>query len=162
MNIFSLKMVDVSWWKFFQKMRLRVVKEAFITATCRTTVPHQMQWLVDSEDVHPLRVFSFLLIIQMLRVSCFGGFFWLLWCSLVLVCTFNWALAHSFFMQWNDSIDNSPQERLPRRKKRKWTSLEEETLRAGVKMYVSFLQNQQNHKLPRELSWMQVIHEMES
>ncbi|KAI5408359.1 hypothetical protein KIW84_054256 [Lathyrus oleraceus] len=71
----------------------------------------------------------------MLRVSCFGGFFWLLWCSLVLVCTFNWALAHSFFMQWNDSIDNSPQERLPRRKKRKWTSLEEETLRAGVKMF---------------------------
>ncbi|KAI5408356.1 hypothetical protein KIW84_054256 [Lathyrus oleraceus] len=72
---------------------------------------------------------------EMLRVSCFGGFFWLLWCSLVLVCTFNWALAHSFFMQWNDSIDNSPQERLPRRKKRKWTSLEEETLRAGVKMF---------------------------
>ncbi|CAL5202674.1 unnamed protein product [Lathyrus oleraceus] len=41
--------------------------------------------------------------------------------------------AHTY--EWNDSIDNSPQERLPRRKKRKWTSLEEETLRAGVKMF---------------------------
>ncbi|CAK8566086.1 unnamed protein product [Lathyrus sativus] len=41
--------------------------------------------------------------------------------------------AHAY--EWNDSIDNSPQERLPRRKKRKWTSLEEETLRAGVKMF---------------------------
>ncbi|KAL2333070.1 hypothetical protein Fmac_014283 [Flemingia macrophylla] len=38
--------------------------------------------------------------------------------------------------EWEDSGDNSPQARQPRRRKRKWSSLEEETLRAGVKMYV--------------------------
>lgn len=43
------------------------------------------------------------------------------------------------FLQWNDSIDNLPQVIQPRRRKLKWTSLEEETLRAGVKMYVLFL-----------------------
>nr|QSD99797.1 MYB family transcription factor [Melilotus albus] len=37
--------------------------------------------------------------------------------------------------EWNDSIENLPQQRPPRRKKRKWTSLEEETLRAGVRMF---------------------------
>ncbi|XP_027190658.1 uncharacterized protein [Cicer arietinum] len=37
--------------------------------------------------------------------------------------------------QWNDSIENLPHESQPRRKKRRWTSLEEETLRAGVKMF---------------------------
>ncbi|CAJ1960587.1 unnamed protein product [Sphenostylis stenocarpa] len=37
--------------------------------------------------------------------------------------------------EWDDSIDNSPQARQPRRRKRKWSSLEEETLRAGVKMF---------------------------
>ncbi|RDY07523.1 hypothetical protein CR513_08353, partial [Mucuna pruriens] len=37
--------------------------------------------------------------------------------------------------EWDDSIDNSPQARQPRRRKRKWTSLEEETLRAGVNMF---------------------------
>ncbi|XP_058787851.1 uncharacterized protein LOC131662164 [Vicia villosa] len=41
--------------------------------------------------------------------------------------------AHTY--EWDDSIDNSLQARQPRRKKRKWTSLEEETLRAGVKMF---------------------------
>ncbi|KAH1226164.1 Single myb histone 4 [Glycine max] len=39
------------------------------------------------------------------------------------------------FFQWEDSVDNSPQARQPRRRKRKWSSLEEETLRAGVKMF---------------------------
>ncbi|XP_027932130.1 uncharacterized protein LOC114187915 isoform X2 [Vigna unguiculata] len=38
-------------------------------------------------------------------------------------------------LEWDDSIDNSPQVIQPRRKKRKWSSLEEETLRAGVKMF---------------------------
>ncbi|GAU18646.1 hypothetical protein TSUD_124790 [Trifolium subterraneum] len=38
--------------------------------------------------------------------------------------------AHTF--EWNDSIENLP---LPKKKKRRWTSLEEETLRAGVKMF---------------------------
>ncbi|GAU44579.1 hypothetical protein TSUD_139520 [Trifolium subterraneum] len=37
---------------------------------------------------------------------------------------------HTF--EWNDSIENLP---LPKKKKRRWTSLEEETLRAGVKMF---------------------------
>ncbi|XP_057428998.1 uncharacterized protein LOC130722323 [Lotus japonicus] len=37
--------------------------------------------------------------------------------------------------EWNDSIDNLPQVIQPRRRKLKWTSLEEETLRAGVKMF---------------------------
>ncbi|KHN18665.1 Telomeric repeat-binding factor 1 [Glycine soja] len=37
--------------------------------------------------------------------------------------------------EWEDSIDNSQQARQPRRRKRKWSSLEEETLRAGVKMF---------------------------
>ncbi|XP_061356953.1 uncharacterized protein LOC133301342 isoform X2 [Gastrolobium bilobum] len=37
--------------------------------------------------------------------------------------------------EWDDSIDNLPQGRQPRRRKRKWSSLEEETLRAGVKMF---------------------------
>ncbi|RZB80976.1 uncharacterized protein LOC114377338 [Glycine soja] len=37
--------------------------------------------------------------------------------------------------EWEDSVDNSPQARQPRRRKRKWSSLEEETLRAGVKMF---------------------------
>ncbi|KAL5077053.1 hypothetical protein RYX36_016037 [Vicia faba] len=41
--------------------------------------------------------------------------------------------AHTY--ELDDSIDNSLQARQPRRKKRKWTSLEEETLRAGVKMF---------------------------
>ncbi|XP_027335759.1 uncharacterized protein LOC113849788 isoform X2 [Abrus precatorius] len=37
--------------------------------------------------------------------------------------------------EWDDSMDNLPQGKQPRRRKRKWTSLEEETLRAGVKMF---------------------------
>ncbi|XP_014489681.1 uncharacterized protein LOC106752502 isoform X1 [Vigna radiata var. radiata] len=37
--------------------------------------------------------------------------------------------------EWDDSIDNSPQARQTRRRKRRWSSLEEETLRAGVKMF---------------------------
>lgn len=37
--------------------------------------------------------------------------------------------------EWDDSIENLPQQSQPRRKKRKWTSLEEETLRAGVRMF---------------------------
>ncbi|KAK7387299.1 hypothetical protein VNO78_27999 [Psophocarpus tetragonolobus] len=37
--------------------------------------------------------------------------------------------------EWDDSVDNSPQARQPRRRKRKWSSLEEETLRTGVKMF---------------------------
>ncbi|KAK7302109.1 hypothetical protein RJT34_12989 [Clitoria ternatea] len=37
--------------------------------------------------------------------------------------------------EFGDSIDNSPQGRQARRRKRKWTSLEEETLRAGVKLF---------------------------
>ncbi|KAK7305531.1 hypothetical protein VNO77_43437 [Canavalia gladiata] len=40
--------------------------------------------------------------------------------------------AHTF--GWDDSIDHMSQGRQPRRR-RKWTSLEEETLRAGVKMF---------------------------
>jgi len=48
-------------------------------------------------------------------------------------------LVISFFLQWDDSIENLPQQSQPRRKKRKWTSLEEETLRAGVRMYVFFI-----------------------
>jgi hypothetical protein len=44
----------------------------------------------------------------------------------------------SFFLQWDDSIENLPQVRHPKKKKRRWTSLEEDTLRAGVKMYVFF------------------------
>ncbi|KAK7333121.1 hypothetical protein VNO80_29885 [Phaseolus coccineus] len=38
-------------------------------------------------------------------------------------------------IEWDDSIDNSPQARQSRRRKRRWSSLEEETLRAGVKMF---------------------------
>ncbi|KAG4954120.1 hypothetical protein JHK87_039714 [Glycine soja] len=51
----------------------------------------------------------------------------------------------------SDSIDNSQQARQPRRRKRKWSSLEEETLRAGVKMYALVL-NLLNHNFPGELS----------
>ncbi|ESW18874.1 hypothetical protein PHAVU_006G078200 [Phaseolus vulgaris] len=38
-------------------------------------------------------------------------------------------------IEWDDSIDNSPLARQSRRRKRRWSSLEEETLRAGVKMF---------------------------
>jgi len=45
----------------------------------------------------------------------------------------------------------------------KWTSLEEETLRAGVRMYVIFsFQTSQTIIFSSELSWMQVILEVES
>ncbi|KAE9594481.1 putative transcription factor MYB-HB-like family [Lupinus albus] len=37
--------------------------------------------------------------------------------------------------EWDDSLGNSPQVSQPRKRKRKWTSLEEETLRDGVKMF---------------------------
>ncbi|OIW14097.1 hypothetical protein TanjilG_19476 [Lupinus angustifolius] len=37
--------------------------------------------------------------------------------------------------EWDDSLDNSPQQAQPRKRKRKWTSLEEETLRAGVNKF---------------------------
>nr|KYP44525.1 Telomeric repeat-binding factor 2 [Cajanus cajan] len=37
--------------------------------------------------------------------------------------------------EWEDSTDNSSQARQTRRRKRKWSSLEEETLRAGVQMF---------------------------
>lgn len=78
----------------------------------------------------------------------FGGFFWLLWCSLSLYLYMCFLLGIgilviSFFLQWDDSIENLPQQSLPRRKKRKWTSLEEETLRAGVRMYVFFFKTSQ-------------------
>ncbi|CAL0334750.1 unnamed protein product [Lupinus luteus] len=37
--------------------------------------------------------------------------------------------------EWDDSLDNSPQQAHPRKRKRRWTSLEEETLRAGVNKF---------------------------
>ncbi|KAL1332407.1 hypothetical protein HN51_061221 [Arachis hypogaea] len=37
--------------------------------------------------------------------------------------------------EWNDSIENMPNGMQLRRKKRKWSSLEEETLRTGVQMF---------------------------
>ncbi|KAE9598896.1 putative transcription factor MYB-HB-like family [Lupinus albus] len=37
--------------------------------------------------------------------------------------------------EWDDSLDNSPQQAQPRKRKRKWTSLEEETLRDGVNKF---------------------------
>jgi hypothetical protein len=98
---------------------------------------------LDSADVHPQSV-VFFLSFRWLRVSCIGGFFWLLWCSLSLYLYLLFILLGigtiviSFFLQWDDSIENLPQVRHPKKKKRRWTSLEEDTLRAGVKMYVFF------------------------
>ncbi|CAL0301348.1 unnamed protein product [Lupinus luteus] len=37
--------------------------------------------------------------------------------------------------QWDDSLGNLPQVAQPKKRKRKWTSLEEETLRDGVKIF---------------------------
>ncbi|CAJ2631100.1 unnamed protein product [Trifolium pratense] len=41
--------------------------------------------------------------------------------------------AHTF--EWDDSIENKPHVKQPKKKKRRWTSLEEDTLRDGVKMF---------------------------
>lgn len=58
-------------------------------------------------------------------------------CTSVYLCI--GILVISLSLQWDDSIDNLPQGKQLRRKKRKWTSLEEETLRNGVKKYVLVL-----------------------
>ena len=65
-----------------------------------------------------------------------GSFSWFGYsvCTCIYLCI--GILVISLSLQWDDSIDNMPQGIPPRRKKRKWTPLEEETLRTGVKMYM--------------------------